>query len=527
MGGGMYGDIEFLSVGLPEDITKKKWCGDFSGADRLIARYLAGSIPTALRRRLELERQIMHMLRAEYPHTYRQALAMLQGRIPDFTEAEFHRLEECGELDWIYVDGSKHYFQGFLDTLLSVDADFAARAGVHKQNRRKQALGKMDPQRRQQARQADDAAAAREAKKTALLTDTIHYLKEKKSLSLHYHMRASLRIHEDKFVPGRVLVHLPIPKNCEQFSGIRIVRAEPETCAVDGEDALQRTVSFCAELKENRTFLVEYEFDTRVCYVEPRAEIVARALQPALVHNTQGRLALTFRKIPGCPGAMSEKEARTYLVYGNSAPLVVQDLTEQLPHIRFTPFLRSVAAEAAGDEINPYLLAKRVYDYVTSKVAYAYVRSYLTIESIPEYAALCGRGDCGVQALLFITLCRILGIPARWQSGLNATPYRVSSHDWAQFYVAPYGWLFADCSFGGSGYRNGDIEKHEFYFGNLDPFRMVANSEFQKDFYPPKKHLRYDPFDNQSGEAEYEDRGLSMDDFDRGREVLAIREVEG
>ena len=34
-------------------------------------------------------------------------------------------------------------------------------------------------------------------------------------------------------------------------------------------------------------------------------------------------------------------------------------------------------------------------------------------------------GDCGVFALLFITLCRIAGIPARWQSGLAVRPGRV------------------------------------------------------------------------------------------------------
>ena len=100
------------------------------------------------------------------------------------------------------------------------------------------------------------------------------------------------------------------------------------------------------------------------------------------------------------------------------------------------------------------------------------MREYFTLpDSIPDYYAAGLRGDCGVQALLFITLCRCAGIPARWQSGLFVTPYAQGCHDWAQFYVAPYGWLFADCSFGGSAWRAGNAERHAFYFGNLDPFR--------------------------------------------------------
>ena len=55
------------------------------------------------------------------------------------------------------------------------------------------------------------------------------------------------------------------------------------------------------------------------------------------------------------------------------------------------------------------------------------MREYFTISNISEYAATNLKGDCGVQAILFITLCRIAGIPAKWQSGLYvSTLYRLS-----------------------------------------------------------------------------------------------------
>ena len=100
---------------------------------------------------------------------------------------------------------------------------------------------------------------------------------------------------------------------------------------------------------------------------------------------------------------------------------------------------------------------------------YAYVRAYRLIENGAEYAAANLRGDCGLQALLFITLCRILGIPARWESGLMADPTYIGSHDWAQFYTEAWGWLPVDCSFGGAGYRKNSPERRAFYLGQHRP----------------------------------------------------------
>ena len=124
------------------------------------------------------------------------------------------------------------------------------------------------------------------------------------------------------------------------------------------------------------------------------------------------------------------------------------------------------------------------------------MREYFNF-NISEYAATNLKGDCGVQAILFITLCRIAGIPAKWQSGLYVSTHYTGCHDWAQFYIKPYGWLFADLSFGGGAYRDGDRQRWNHYFGNLDVFRMVANSEIQADFQPAKMQLRADPIDNQ------------------------------
>ena len=261
---------------------------------------------------------------------------------------------------------------------------------------------------------------------------------------------------------------------------VKLLACSPEAFHISAPDAPQRTAYFECTPDKNIPFTVEYEYDACVTYTMPDAAQVSSAQ----------------------PNFCTE---------------------EQSPHIVFTPTIRKLCTELSGGETNPLLLARRFYKYCTEAVTYSYMREYFTILQIPEYAALNQKGDCGVQALLFITLCRCAGIPARWQSGLFVTPYSQGCHDWAQFYIAPYGWLFADPSFGGSGYRSGNFEKQEHYFGNLDPFRMVANSEFQKAFDPPKMQLRSDPYDNQKGEAEYDGHGLLWNELEASWELLEMR----
>lgn len=268
----------------------------------------------------------------------------------------------------------------------------------------------------------------------------------------------------------------------QQISEVKILRVSPEPTYIAQEDSLSRTLYFEEAPRENHAFEAEYEFVTRLPYVEPEAERV-RALQP-------------------------DFETR-----------------EQEPHIMFTPYIQELVKELVGEEKNPLKKARAFYDFVTTKVKYTFMRAYFTLENIPEYAAKNLKGDCGVQALLFITLCRAAGIPARWQSGLCAGPIEMGMHDWAQFYIAPYGWLYADCSYGGSAYRAGNIQKWNHYFGNLDPFRAVINQGFQQEFNPPKNQVRYDPYDNQCGEAEYEDHGLMGNEFETEETLIGIEEL--
>jgi len=318
------------------------------------------------------------------------------------------------------------------------------------------------------------------------LTAVIKGLREQGGMSYRFRIRASLKIKDQAFRKGFVRVHLPVPKECAQMQNIRILNTFPQNYLLASAFSPQRAVCFEEELQENREFFVEYEYVCRADYMVLKQ------------------------------GSDASADTRIF----------AEDLKEQLPHIRFTPYMREMSRQITCGAGSALEKARRIYDYITQRVEYSFVRNYFTIENLAEYAAVGGRGDCGIQALMFITLCRIAGVPARWQSGLYVTPHSAGCHDWAQVYIAPYGWRCVDCSFGGSAFREGDEERRQFYFGNLDPFRMVANTAFQSEFDVPKSHLRADPYDNQRGEAEYMDRGLTFDEFVWKAEVLEAQETD-
>lgn len=316
-----------------------------------------------------------------------------------------------------------------------------------------------------------------------LLDAAIRDIEVNGSKSYFIHIKAAVKIKKEAQKLNEIIkVYIPIPSACLQIKNIKILSTIPAASFIAEETYPQRTVYFEKALEENDEFSVEYSYENHVKYTKLEADKVS-TVQPDFY--------------------TSELE----------------------PHICFTPYIKELLKELIGPETNSLIKARRIYDFITTKVMYSFVREYLTIENISEYAAINLKGDCGVQSLLFITLCRCAGIPARWQSGLVVNKYRIGNHDWAQFYIAPYGWLFADCSFGGGAYRKGNMKKWDFYFGNIDPFRMIANSEFQYAFNPENKFLRADPYDNQRGECEYEDSRLNFDDFEVTRKVLEIREL--
>lgn len=201
----------------------------------------------------------------------------------------------------------------------------------------------------------------------------------------------------------------------------------------------------------------------------------------------------------------------------------------EAPHVVFTDKIKEMAEQISGEEKNPMLQAQLFFNWIADHIKYSYAREYSTLTNISEYCASNGYGDCGQEALLFITLCRSQGIPARWQSGWNLAPGKQTIHDWTEIYLAPYGWVPVDPWAGIYAMRYCTSLKPEerreirdFYFGGLDQYRMIANGDHNQQLQPPKNSFRSDDVDFQRGELESGDNNIYFDKYSYKLEVEPV-----
>lgn len=193
--------------------------------------------------------------------------------------------------------------------------------------------------------------------------------------------------------------------------------------------------------------------------------------------------------------------------FDTTSALYKEYTAERDAHIRFTPRIRELTARLIAGESNPLLKAQRIFRWVNDYFPWASAREYSTIENIPEYVLDNRHGDCGQVSLLFITLCRCSGIPARFQSGFMMHPNAWNLHDWAEVYFEGVGWVPVDQSFGIPTFIQ-DAEQQLFFLGGIDSWRMIVNTDYSMPLIPAKKYPRSETVDFQRGEVEWEGGNL-------------------
>ena len=90
--------------------------------------------------------------------------------------------------------------------------------------------------------------------------------------------------------------------------------------------------------------------------------------------------------------------------------------------------IKEIANSIIGDEKNPYLKAKMIFDYVVKHLSFndnirrergSSVESLLNYAiTDPETGEKHFEGQCDHYSILFVALCRAVGIPARGVTGM-------------------------------------------------------------------------------------------------------------
>ena len=460
-------DLPSLATGLPENVKMYHYSGDYQGEIDCIDRWLNRPVPVAecMRKRLEIQKIFATQLLDDYPLTRDDVIKGMQTRYPAADGSTLDAFIASGNVDYVLKNGEMYFQHQAISNIFKTHTP------------------DLEKIQNPDYVQPDGSTA---------VPEHIRIMREKGSRAFRYEVECWMKLEPHAEKPGETLkIWFPYPVACDTQpeDEIRLISSS-HPVTVTGE--ANRTAYMEVPCEAGATYRVRYSFVNRARYVA---------------------IDLNRTDYPPVGEGLSPDELTYYT-------------GEQYPHIRFTPFIRALAAEIAGEERDPLRLARRVYDYICEHIRYSYVRDYLLIENIPEFVLMNGYGDCGTMALAFITLCRALGIPAKWQSGSACSPDGIGSHDWAMFYVAPYGWLYCDPSYGEGAARAGNEIRREHYFGNLDPYRLVASNQFQQPLTPDKVFCRMDPYDNQSGEAEYHDENIFFGDRTHGRQVVFAEEIE-
>jgi hypothetical protein len=445
--------------------------GKFKEAEALLAGNPTRGTPEALRARAETL-DIIRRTRFEYSLDAEGLLAKVRQTITDATAKEVESWAKESGARYRMIDGKKYFFRREPQNIFL----FSEAA-----KKRRAKAGKAPAEPKWQ------------------LTDHLKTIVEEAERTgnievqpIHHKVTHTLTIPGNTLgaKPGApVRVWLPYPQEYRQQSHVQLISASPEPKLIAPSGVEGNPVSGGAQ---------------RTVYFEQQVVDPVKPMEFKLVFDY-----VSYAYYP----KLDEARVQPLPPDWNNA-----NLGERPPHIVFTSEMRKEVAGIIGTETNALAKARKIFRWVSANVPWNAEDEYCIISSFATKGFTARRGDCGIQNTVYVTLCRIAGIPARWQSGYETKPgENWGMHDWAEIYIAPWGWLPADASYGVK--KSNDPRIADFYCGHQDSYRMIVNLDWGRELFPPKASLRSEPADFQRGEVEVGGQNLYYDQWDYKMEI--------
>lgn len=435
--------------------------GRFLEAETAIRRALATrGTRAADPQALQFQRERMRRIRLDFSLDSAAARERVRAQVPDLREDEFQRWDAAGLIERLDIDGEPRYFNRSVSNLYRLSPEAAARRAPPVPP------FTQGPYETLHRHHRDVVQVAKATSSTSALPRRVR-------------ITHRIAVKPDAVPAGEtVRAWIPYPRAIAgQQEAIALVESQPTRPQVAPERTLQRTAYLeqPAVAGQPTTFSLTYEVTVHARHV---------AIDPDRV------------------------------VPATITPELAPFVAERAPHVVFSDDLRRFSAQVVGDETNPYRIAQKLFAAV-DRIPWAGAREYSTITNLSDYAFRAGHADCGQQTLLLITLLRMNGIPARWQSGWaysEDVEGHDTMHDWGALYLAPYGWVPMDVTTGQL--ASDDPALRWFYLGGLDAYRVAFNDDYSRDFIPAKQHERSETVDLQRGEVEWRGGNLYFDQWD-------------
>jgi hypothetical protein len=457
----------------PAQIDRAENAGNFTEASRLIDACIAGNQLSGEQiYELSWRKEKMRRIRMDFDRDKAEVLEYIRKYYPEAGNKQLAQWEAAKSLECMMIDGEKRYFHNSASNLFLIDSAAAACKRAADQppaNRKETTLEKHLPK-------VVASLRANGQTQAAPVSMTVTY---------------SVTLKPDAVPDGEVVrCWLPYARDdCRRQTDIRLL-----------------------SVSDDRYILSPPSYAHRTIYMEK----TARKGEPLTFS-----LAFSYRSAP----EWFHLDAQELQPYDTGSELYRAYTAERPPHIVFSNSIRELSQRIIGDETQLYEKIKRLIVYIDKTYPWASSRDYSTIDSIPEYVMTQGHGDCGLVTLLFVTLARYNGIPARWQSGFMMHPNSTNMHDWSEYYIEGLGWIPMDESFGVNHFATDDDVRY-FYTNGTDAYRWVVNSDYSLPLYPAKIFPRSDIMDFQRGELEWKGGNLYYDQWDWDFDVSYLENVD-
>lgn len=408
-------------------------------------------------------KDLMHRIKLDFSKSEKQVREELHRYYPSLTDSQMNAWEQTGALEMRLIDGQKRFFRNAVPNLFRIDS---AEAKV---------------------KLKVDGPAIDATREFCKVYDK-KIVEAGKSLTKHFEFTYTITVKPNAVPCGQVVrCWLPFPRISEpRQNDVKLLSTSQKDFQLAvNKDNLQRSLYMEQFARQDSPVVFSYKasFDTHTQLV---------SLNPA--------------------------EAEPY----DTTTALYRNYTAQRPpQIIFSDDIRKLTNQIVGEEANPIVKARKIFNWIDSNIPWASALEYSTFDNIPEYVLKYRHGDCGMQTLLFMTMARFAGIPAKWQSGWMIYPVELNLHDWCEVYFEGIGWVPVDPSFGRLNVPQEAVRN--FYFGGYDGYRMIVNDGFSQPFTPTKEFPRSEPIDFQRGEVEWSGGNLYFDQWNYHMDIKEVK----
>lgn len=420
-------------------------------------------------------------VRRDYSLTRERLFDRLKSAVRDIKESEFTSWIEKGWFDRRWIDGEERFFNSSVSNLFFRHPELEGRSLTPRPTR---ALEMAYWENARDIRLAAQASGGQ-------------YVLPKR-----FEADMSVEVREEAVPDGAtVRAWLPVPRRLPYQHSVEWMETSSPIQALAAPEHPIRAIQLEQVIRdaESRRFHVRYRFTAFGVWFDLKSNSAPK----------------------------SESEGGSALVKLGEAGF--KDFLGESPHVLAEAGVLKLAEEIGGGLADPTARARAYYEWISRNIRYSYAPEYSTIDNLGAMCRERGYGDCGQAAFLFMTLCRVSGIPARWQSGWSIFPGAETIHDWCEIYLPHHGWVPVDPYMGmyARQYTRFLVEEQReelaaFYFGGLSQYRMSANGDHNQELTPVKRDVRSDPVDFQRGEVEADGVNVYFDGFKWG---LDWREV--